>query len=484
MFSGLRDRSGLDRGALTRYGEVLALAAPATASMLSYTLAGLVDTLMVGPLGAAALGGVGLSNALLFTVGAFFMGMVGGVSPLTAQHEGAGDKARAGLYVHQAIWLAIFGGAALTVSLGLGARVWVGMLSPGEGVADAAAAYLRWRALAFVPVFSLMAYDHLLQGLGDTRTPMRLALTSNALNVVLTAWLVNGGLGVEPQGVAGAAMGTVASYLFTVLQYQWVLAKRSRRDPAYRMWPLRAPDAGAMRQLLKVGLPMGVQFTVDVGAWLALSTFVGWISDEALAATQIVARVVSVPLMAAHGITVAATSLVGRHLGAGQTEKARAYGWTAVMTGLLLTFVIAVPVASLPDRVVGWFTQDPAVQATAAMLLTVAIGLMVAETFANGAYGILQGAGDTRFTMKVTLGATWGVGVPVGWALAFPLGLGANGIYVALGLQMTVISALYVWRIRGGAWLNSRVITPEAKAQEIEAEDAAEDEAAEIALSV
>lgn len=439
-------------GAADRYIEVVKLAAPATASMLSYTLTGLVDTLMVGPLGAAALGGVGLSTALLFTVGAFLMGVVGAVSPLTARHEGAGDKRRAGSYVHQGVWVALTLGTTLGLTLSLGADLWIGLLSPGEAVAASASEYLAWRALGMPLVLTLVAYDHMLQGLGDTRTPMRIALVSNALNAALTLWFVHGGLGLPAMGVMGAAVSTITAWAFSVARYQWVLAALSRRDPAYALWPLKAPEWGPAREMIRIGLPMGIQFSVDVAAWLVMSTFIGWISDSALAASQIVGRLVGVPLMMAHGITVAATSLVGRHLGARRPDDALAYGWAAVLTGIVLTGLVAAPVAAWPELWIGLFSDDPAVIALGGMLLVVSVGLMMAETFANGAYGILQGAGDTRYTMKVTVGVTWAVGVPLAWALAFPAGLGANGVFAALGIQMATISALYLYRLKGAGW--------------------------------
>lgn len=460
-------RQDLPKGTgLSLYREVGRLALPASASMISYSLMGLADTLMVGQLGPAALGGVGLSNTLLFTATAPLFGIVGAVAPLVAQNLGAGRRDVVGGLLHQAQWVAVVIGGLVALVLGLGAELWMHLLRPAEEVQAAGAAYLVCRALGLPIFFVLVARDHLLEGMGDTATPMRISLVTNALHIGLMVWWVGGGLGLAPLGVQGAALSTVFSQAVGVLIHGWLLGRRHRREPVWGLLPLRGPRWEGIHQLLRVGWPMGLQFTADVAGWFVMSTFLGWLGAIPLAAGQVVMRMIHVPMMISRGVTVAATALVGRAVGAGDLELARRVGWAAITVGVLVTLPQVAAFLLWAEVLAGWFTSDPEVVVLAAWLLRVSMALVLAETFCNAAWGMLQGAGDTKYPMWTMIVVTWGIGVPLSWVLTFGLGLGAVGVFASLGAQMFGAAALYVRRIRGEAWLGHSLV--EARRPEVE----------------
>lgn len=441
-----------------RAWEVVRLATPASISMLSYTLVGVVDTVLMGHLGSEAVAGVGLANTLFYTLTSLMTGTLGATSTLSAQHEGAGQKREAGAFLHQATWLAVLGGLLIGIPLSLMARNILTLMQPGAGVIEAAASYLSIRALG-LPLFCLtVARDQFLEGLGDTKTPMRVAITINLLHVATNYWFIFGGLGIPAMGPAGAAVSTVLAHATSLLLYRRALRRRHEAQPEYGLFPMRGLDLKRLRQMLRLGLPLGVQYCLDVGSWLLLTMFIGWMGDKALAANQITLRIMSVTFMTIQGVSVTTTSLVGRHLGAGEPEEARRYGWTAIVIGVAIMLTLGISYQLFPGFWIHLFTKDPEVEAITRQLLHLVMYFQLLDTIAMVTFGALKGAGDTRFTMWLMAGTAWLVGLPLGYLLAFPMGYGAAGVYLALIAQLGVVAILIVHRFMGNHWSVSNLV--------------------------
>lgn len=442
----------------SRLVDIIKLATPAALTMMSYSMVGLVDTLMVGHLGATALAAVGLSNTLLYTLSALVLGLVGAVTPLTAQHEGAGQKEEAGQYLHQAIWLAIIGGVVLGLGVFLGANLILTLMQPGDDVVVLGTRYLHIRAVGFPLFYLIVARDHFLEGLGDTRTPMKVSLIVNVVNAALNYLLIHAPLGLPSFGVEGSAWATVIAHGLSALYYSRVIRRVHTARPEYKMLPLQPPKLEALRHMVKVGWPMSIQFSLDIGAWLVMTVFMAWMGTHAQAANQVTLRILSVTFMTIHGVSIAATALVGQHLGAGQVQEARRYAYAALVVGLGVTGINAAAYLLVPELLTGIFTKDPAVLALAATLLAIGAVIQVVDTLTMVSYGALKGAGDTRFPMFVAIGTSWGIGLPLAWVLAYPLGLGAPGVYYALIVQLVVSSVLNLRRLAGDQWQLSALV--------------------------
>lgn len=462
---------GLASDELTLRGRVVQvgkLAAPAAATMMSYSLVGLVDTLAVGQLGPAALAAVGLANTILMTAGAAVTGLLSATTALTAQHEGAGQKAEAGQFLHQATWLALLGGSVVGSLLALFAEPLFALLQPGEEVARLGVPYLQVRALGLPLFYLVMARDHFLEGLGDTQTPMRVSLLVNVVNAVLNYTLIYGLLGLPALGVNGSAVATVLAHLISFMAYRWPLTTLHWREPAYQMLPLQRPRLAVMRQLFSVGWPMSVQFTLDLGAWLLMTIQMTWLGALAQAGHQVALRLLGVSFMTIHGVSVAATTLVGQYLGAGQVVRARQYAWAALLVGLGITGLTSVLYLAIPESMARIFTSDPAVIKLAGQLLMMGALFQVVDTLAMVTYGALKGAGDTRYPMVVLLACAWGVGLPLTWLLVGPLGLGPHGIYWAVTGQLLVAATVLLRRLLGDRWLSQSLVAVRAQVEHVQ----------------
>lgn len=438
--------------------DILALAAPVVVSKLSFTAMGLVDTAMVGRLGASEQAAVGIATTYIFTCYVLGLGLIGVVNTFVAQQHGAGRPGECGVALGHGLRMATAVGAVTLVVL-LASKPVFSHLGLSAAVAHHAYEYLFWRVLGLLPVFWYWTYNGFLEGLGETRVPMYISLAANAMNIVLDLGLIFGVGPMPPFGVAGAGMATAASNTFMLLCYVWVVHRPGSPWARFGVGRVFAPiQWPLLRQMLRVGLPMGVQFQLEIGAFLLFSVFVGQVGDVPLAAHQVALRVMSVSFMTAWGISVAATTLVGRRLGAGEPEIAAASGRRTVLLGLGFTLICALFFAAFPGLIARAFTSDSAVRALAAPLIVIMAFAQIFDGLNIVSYGALKGAGDTRGPMWIVIALNWVLGVPLVFWLTQPAGLGASGAWWGVAVVLMAQGVVLYLRFRAGRWKRLLVI--------------------------
>jgi len=439
-----------------KWREIVVLAAPVVISKLSFTAMGLVDTAMVGRLGPSAQGAVGLATTYMFTLYVFGRGLLGVVNTFVSQYEGAGRARSCGLFLGQGIRLAVIAGAITQAILMLSAPLyhWVGL---SEAVADMGYRYMFFRSLGIAGVFGYWAYNGFMEGLGDTRTPMKISLAANVVNIVLDYTLIFGFGPIPAMGVDGAGIATALSNLFMLGCFVYVVHGQRYRDYgiASVSRPILWPVVGRM---VRVGLPMGLQFFFEVGAYLVFTVLVGRVGDVELAANQVAVRLMSVSFMTAWGVSIAATTLVGRHQGEKRPDAAAAAGWRAIALMVAISVVCGVVFVAFPGALAGLFTPYADVAALAATLVVIAAVYQLFDGVNMVAYGALRGAGDTRWPMWAVVATSWGIGVPAVYVLAIPMGLGAVGAWYGMMVMIVCQAGLQAYRFGCGRWKTMTVV--------------------------
>jgi MATE family multidrug resistance protein len=388
---------------------------------------------------------VGLAVTFGFLVRAFGLGLLSGVRIATAQATGAGRDARVARLGWQALWLAGGLGLAALPFAALAPAVLARVGSSAE-VVGLASSYLRVTLGGAALTFALYGLSAWFQGRGDTRTPMFANVASNTVNLALTPALAYGWLGLPALGIAGAALATV---LGTAVGVGILLVPLWRSSGPGR----RGLDRDALGAIWALGWPLGLAFVLDVGAYAVFAAVLGAVGDAHLAAHVVVVRVLSVSFLPGHAIAEATGVLVGQAVGAGRPAAAwQAIGAgarvaTALMAACGLGFWIA------PEWVLAPFGVDPEVARIGAGLLLVAGGFQVFDAIAMVLSQSLSGAGDTRFVTVTTTLASWFVKLPLGYALAMPLGLGAMGAWLGITAEVVLLSAVLVARARSARWL-------------------------------
>lgn len=453
--------AGLDR-------RILSLAVPALGALVAEPLFVLIDSAMVGHLGATSLAGLSLASSVLTTVVGLFVFLAYATTATTARLFGAGDR-RGGLRAGvDGLWLAALLGAGAALALGAAAPGVVGALGADGAVARAAVAYLRASAPGLPGMLAVFAATGTLRGLLDTRTPFVVATAGAALNVGLNALLLYG----VRMGIAGSGLGTaLAQSAMAAALAAPVL--RSARDAGVGL----APSRTGLRASLGSGAPLLVR-TVSLRAAILTTVWAATaLGAVPLAAHQVVGSLWNFAAFALDALAVAAQALVGTALGQADAAGARApsggsapvpsggagpvsveavlrrtLGWGAA-TGAVIGVVLAAASPWLP-----WlFTSEAAVASAARPALLVAASAMPLAGAVFLFDGILMGAGDGRYLAGaglVTLVpyAPLAVAVAHGLPAASPTGglawLWAAFAWVFMGARGLTTGL----RARGTAW--------------------------------
>ncbi len=423
-------------------GATLRLAGPVIFTQIGQFAMGLVDTLMVGPLGAVALASVSFANGIYYTSVLLFGGVILALDPIVAQAFGAGTRERCGEALWSGLWLAIIVSVPLTVAF-LHLEPLLGRLGQDPEVVAATAALLRGRALSIPAFLAFAACRSFLNGIGDVRPVLWITALANGLNALVDWVLVYGKLGVPALGVAGLGYSSaIVRTAMLVAAAAWIARRRYRpfaRGP-------RFPGPAALGRVLRLGLPIGGQIGAEVGVFSAVAIFMGWIGPAAQGAHQVALQLAILTFMVPQGIGIAASIRVGQAIGRGDLEAAARAGRVALLLGTAFMAACALVLASFPHALAGLFTDDAAVVARAAVLIRIAAAFQVFDGAQAVGAGCLRGAGDTRAPLLANLVSHWGLGLPLGYALAFRLGLGAPGLWWGLTTSLATVAVLLVLR--------------------------------------
>ncbi len=421
--------------------EVAKMAWPLAVGLLSFTLMGLTDTLLMGHVSTVAQAGVGLGAIIALTAIAFLEGLVSGPQVLVAAADGAGDRTRVEQAGGASLAIGVVGGLLGTAGLWLFLEVSLTWLADDVEVAAASGAYLHWRLIGLPVTMVALAFAATLQGLGDTRTQMWASLAGNGANIILDLVLIFGWGPFPDLGAAGAGIATVGSSLLMMLIYGWHYRKR--------LGVPRLPSAEVFRSAMALGIPAGMESLLTAGSFAVLSVVMAMVGPTHLAANQIAINIVSLSLLPGYGISEAGGILVGRYLGGGDRATAarvvRSARWLAVSTMGAFAVVFALGGAEICSL----FTLDPEVARIAGSLMLFAAVFQIFDAIAMTHLSALRSAGDARFTLWVTTVTALGLTVPFAVGFGLWLGWGAPVAWCGLTVEIGVLAAVTGWRIRG-----------------------------------
>lgn len=429
------------------WAPTLSLAGPVVLGHLGMMLMGLVDTACVAPLGARAVGAVGVGGSILglaFLVG---LGLLLGIDREVAVAHGAGRPDGVARAHAQGVILSVAISVPLVAAV-LFAAGHLRALGVAPELVPDAVAWLRAAVWSLPPAFVFMALRQSLQAVGDTRAATLLLLVANGVNVFFNVALIRGRFGFPALGVAGSGWATVAARVFTVV---CLAAWSARRGPSMRDvgWGLHAPT---MRELLRLGVPAAVQLLFEGGVFSTTTLLCARLGAVPAAAHQVVLQIASFTFMVPLGLSAAGAVRVGNAIGRGEPEAAARAGWSAVVLAVGFMAFSAVALVTAAPLVLGLFGLDGPTAALARTLLLVAALFQLFDGCQVSVSGVLRGSGDTVASMVANLVGHWFIGLPVGVALGFGLGAGAVGLWggLATGLGAVAIALVALWARRIG----------------------------------
>ncbi|RNL83202.1 MATE family efflux transporter [Halostreptopolyspora alba] len=427
--------------------EIFRLAVPTFFALVAEPLFLLTDSAVVGTLGTAALGGLGVAGQILTTLAAVCIFLAYGTTAAVARTYGAGDIAGGVRHGVDALWLAaLIGGAAVLAGWPLAPWL-VDTLGASPDVAPHALLYLRISLLSTPALLIVMAGTGVLRGLQDATTPLVVAVASYLGNAALCITMVLG-LGM---GIAGSAWATVIAQSAGALVYVVVAGRAARRHRISL-----APSLAGLRSAASAGFALFLR-TVSLRIVALVTTAVAArLGDDEIAAHQVAFQMWSLLVFAMDAIAIAGQSIIGRYLGAGDVPGTRAatrrmVEW-GVLVGLAFTVLVfaALPWAPAP------FTSDPRVAGLIMSVLVVVALMQPLSGVVMVLDGILMGAGDQRYLAWASLW-TMLVFLPcallVLWATPDGSNFGLVGLWLAFTVWIAARGVTLATRARGGAWL-------------------------------
>jgi len=432
-------------------GRVLDLAVPIVLGTSSLTLLSVVDTILLGRLGAAPLAASGIAGVLYFAIVYAFSAMRVGVQTLTSRRFGERRLADCGAVLSNGLALSLLVGIPLSLTAPWVARLASGVFSDDPAVRALGTTYLHYRMYGAAFMLASSAFQGFFAGIGKTRHQMNASILITATNVVLDYLLIFGHAGFPRWGIQGAAIASTIALGVGTAYFAIVAALPAYRE-AFQTFARRSPWLRGSRPILRLSLPVFAQIALSHASWFAFFYVVGRIGTNELAATSVIRSIYHLPIMIAVGLGTAASALVGQNLGAKRPDLSERLAWEGVRIAAYTLAVLGLLFVAFPEAVFRIYTADPAVIAAGRLPLAC---LGVVQAFAGIALVLsqaLQGAGNTRFVMGVELVVCVGLYLPIVYTLGLHTPLRLVGAWTGEYVYWVALAVILAWKFRRGTW--------------------------------
>ena len=423
---------------------MLRLALPVVLAELGWMSMGIVDTIMVAPLGPAAIGAAGIGTSIHMAFAVFGMGLLLGLDTLVSQAHGAGDHRDCHRWlVHGLVLATVLTIPVVGVCLGvLAAMPQLGFHREVQPLLEGYFGVVLWSTL---PLLLYAAVRRYLQGM-HVVAPIAFALvTANLVNAAANWALIYGQLGLPALGVPGAAWATLISRVYMV-GVLWLAARHYDRARASGLADVsRRISRERLVRLWRLGYPAAAQVSIEVGVFALATALAGRLDPVSSAAHQIALNIAGASFMVPLGVASAGAVRVGNRVGANDPAGAARAGWAAIVLGSGFMCVTALVFLFVPDAIIALFSPGPEVVALGGSLLLIAAVFQLFDGLQAVATGALRGLGDTRAAMIVNFGGHWLLGLPIAYWLCFPLGMGVRGLWIGLSAGLILCGVVLTW---------------------------------------
>ena len=437
------------------YGEILRFALPLALGMMTSAVNTLVDAMFIGRLGTAQLAAVPLAGFIYLVGWVLLVGVMRNSIAFTARAQGAGKPREIGPILAQYQLLAM---AGLPLML-LYVQAWPAFAALGglSGRVDAFAwDYLSIRAWDIPFSMLVWLYAAFYQGIGNSRFPMLVNTGVVGLNITLDYGLIFGHWGLPTLGVEGSALATViaqAAGAGAILAAPHLGSLRARYG--LRLW--ERPRPALLRDILRIGIPQGLGDCAELATWSGFMLIVGRLGEISLAASNIGVQVTHLLFLPGFAFGIAASSYMGRYLGAGHPQAARGTALRILRMGVVYMGLAGIPLWFFGESIARAFTGDPEVVRLAGLMFKVMALYQVFDGLGLITRTALGGAGDTKAPMLALVACSLVVMFPAAWGLSRLVDPPLLGAWLGAFAYMLAYAAAMLWRFRGGHWMNIRI---------------------------
>lgn len=431
------------------YLSALSLAGPIIISQLGHTLVQTADTIIVGQFaGTISLAAVSLVHSVFMIVLVLGLGIAYGLTPLIAQQNGKHNYAECAKLLSNSFWLNALSGVLLFLLVYFGSMYAMEHADQDPLVVETAKPYLLILSLSILPLMIFNTFKQFAEGLGYTKQAMNITIWGNVINVVIAIVLVKGMFGIAPMGVRGVGIATLIDRILMMIVMAYYVLKSPNFKPYITHFAIRFIDKTRLKHILKIGLPVAMQYVFEIGAFAGAALIAGKIGAIEQAAHQTAITLAAMTYMMASGIASAATIKTGNSYGNLNFYRLRKFATVSYHLVIAFMVVCALVFAIFNQYLPLIITQDSQVIALASQLLIIAGLFQLFDGTQVVGLGTLRGIGDVNIPTFITFFAYWIIGLPVAYMLGTTPAIGVKGIWYGLTIGLLTSSILLYWRYK------------------------------------
>jgi MATE family multidrug resistance protein len=424
---------------------IITLAIPTIVAQVAQAGLGVIDTIMAGHHSAEVLAAIALGTNLFNPVIVFTIGIMLVLNPMSAQLNGKKSWGDIRELLHNGIMLALL--------LVIPSFILLRNLEPllyqlgiDHSVIPVTQGYLEALSWGLPGLYLFFALRFINEGLFSNKIVMYVAVSALPLNVLMNYWFMYGGLGLAPMGAVGVGWATDVAYFYMFVVLLVFTAKTSRYDHIgfFKNW--HKPNIDTVKEMLRLGLPMGLSIGLEILLFAAVGLMVGSYGIAQMAGHQVAINISSLGYMIPLGLSFALTARVGFHIGEGNPIQAKRSGYLGIRMSFFIMLTSAVLLITFPTVFASLYSGDKAVLAVATQLLFFAALFQLSDGAQVTAMGALRGLKDSKIPMYICAFAYWVIGFPVGYWMAEYQGYGITGYWMSMIFGLSVAAVMLIAR--------------------------------------
>ncbi len=422
------------------------IAYPIIIGNLVQTLLGVIDSAMVGSIHSTQLAAASLVNSVLAVPTVFGFGLSMAIGPLVSNAIGEGKENKPLQLLYNGLWVAVIWAIMLAVAIHYNSEV-VFMLGQDKAVAEIAQPYLEIMGWSMIPFILFMVVKNFSEGLEYTWTPMLVSVLAVPLNVLVNYMFIFGKWGAPRMELTGAGIGTLVSRIVILMVLTWLVFTH-RKYARFRKClgdQLRI-KFDQIKEIIRIGIPSGLQYSMESGAFAFSGIMVGWIGAQQQAAHQIAINYAALTFMVSLGLSAAGSIRVGQAYGRREWGIVRSIGRNILFMGTVYGSLMALFFILFKGQLPYLFNDEARVVLYASILLMYASIFQISDSVQAIAVGLLRGIQDVNIPTIIVALAYWGIGIPAGYYLAFRLDMQSSGIWLGFVIGLSTSATLLLIR--------------------------------------
>lgn len=431
------------------------IAYPLMLGQLGHIVVGLVDNVMVGKLGAAALASVSLANGLMFIFLSLGMGFTFAITPLIAEADAEKNTKKGREIFQHGIFLSIILGFIICGLLLVSQNLMNYMQQPQE-VVELAIPYYKVIAYSMIPVMIFQGIKQFADGLSLTKYAMQATIIANFINVFFNYVLIYGELGFPALGVVGSAYGTMISRFFIVIFMIFIITKQQKIAPYVANFSFKNIKNKILKHIFDLGYPTALQMWFEVSLFASGIFLAGMIGTDAQASNQIALNLSSMTFTIAIALGVTATIRVGNQKGLKNYKELRRIAISVFLLMIFIDTLFAIGFFLSKDILPTYYVDDINVIKTASVLIVISAFFQISDGLQAVILGALRGLQDVKAPMVISFISYWIIGFPICYYLAIHTELKAVGIWI--GLLIALLFSAIMLYIRFNNLTNKLII--------------------------